>query len=99
MTVTIATDPPGAEVAFKALDDIKGDWIPLGTSPLKGVRAPLGMLHWRLTKSGFEPIEARLEVGTPAAAMGRPDVDARPIRLSPVGSEFARIERKRMLAR
>jgi pimeloyl-ACP methyl ester carboxylesterase/predicted Ser/Thr protein kinase len=91
MTVTIATDPPGADVAFKALDDVKSEWIPLGTSPLKGVRAPLGMLRWRITKSGFEPIEARLEVGPPAAAVGRPDVNARPIRLRPVGSEFARM--------
>jgi len=91
MTVTIATDPPGADVAFKAVDDVKGEWIPLGTSPLKGVPAPLGMLRWRITKSGFEPIEARLEVGPPAAAVGRPDVDARPIRLRPVGSEFARM--------
>ena len=91
MTVTIATDPPGADVAFKAMDDVKGEWIPLGTSPLKGVRAPLGMLRWRITKIGFEPIEARLEVGPPAAAVGRPDVDARPIRLRPVGSEFARM--------
>jgi len=91
MTVTIATDPPGADVAFKAVDDVKGEWIPLGTSPLNGVRAPLGMLRWRITKSGFEPIEARLEVGTPAAAVGRPDFDARPIRLRPVGSEFARM--------
>ena len=91
MTVTITTEPPGAEVAFKALDDVRGEWIPLGTSPLKGVRAPLGMLRWRITKKGFEPIEARLEVGPPAAAVGRPDVDARPIRLRPVGSEFARM--------
>jgi eukaryotic-like serine/threonine-protein kinase len=91
MTVTIATDPPGADIAFKALDDVKGKWIPLGRSPLKGVRAPLGMLRWRLTKSGFEPIEARLEVGPPAAAVGRPDVNARPIRLRPLGSEFARM--------
>jgi len=91
MTVTIATDPPGADVAFKALDDIKGEWIQLGTSPLRGVRAPLAMLRWRITKSGFEPIEARLEVGTPAAAVGRPDFNARPIRLRPIGSEFARM--------
>src|SRR5262249_37568727 len=38
MTVTIATDPSGADVAFKALDDVKGEWVPLGTSPLTGVR-------------------------------------------------------------
>jgi predicted esterase len=86
-TVTIATDPPGAAVALKAYDDIDGEWLPLGASPLTGVRAPLGMLRWRITKDGFEPLEARLEVGAPAAAVGRPDVDARPIRLRPLGSE------------
>ena len=89
--VTIATDPPGAEVAFKAYEDISGEWISLGTTPLKSVRAPLGQLRWRITKNGFEPLEARLEVGAPAAAAGRPDVDARPIQLRPVGSDVARM--------
>ncbi|HEY7912218.1 MAG TPA: SUMF1/EgtB/PvdO family nonheme iron enzyme, partial [Blastocatellia bacterium] len=89
--VTIATDPPGAEIAFKAYEDTGGEWVPLGTTPLESVRAPLGQLRWRITKDGFEPLEARLEVGAPAAAAGRPDVNARPIQLRPVGSEFARM--------
>jgi hypothetical protein len=89
--VTIATDPPGAAVAFKAYDDVGGEWLSLGTSPLKGVRAPLGQLRWRITKAGFEPLEARLEVGAPAAAVGRKDVDARPMRLRPTGSGHARM--------
>jgi predicted esterase len=89
--VTIATDPPGAEVAFKAYEDISGEWLSLGTTPLNGVRAPLGQLRWRLTKEGFEPFEARLEVGAPAAAAGRPDVNARPIRLRPVGGDVGRM--------
>ena len=83
--VTIATDPPGAEVMFKAYADVDGEWIPVGTSPLNAVRAPLGMLRWRIARAGFEPLEARLEVGAPAAAAGRPDVDARPIRLRRAG--------------
>ena len=91
MSVTLATDPPGAGVEFKAYDDIQGEWIALGTSPLKGVRAPLGMLRWRLTKPGYDPLEARLEVGTPAAAVGRPDVDAPPIRLRSAGSDLPRM--------
>ncbi|HVR28153.1 MAG TPA: protein kinase [Thermoanaerobaculia bacterium] len=89
--VTIATEPPGAAVAFRAYEDISGEWLSLGTTPLKSVRAPLGQLRWRITKEGFEPLEARLEVGAPAAAAGRPDVDAQPIRLRPVGSEPARM--------
>jgi dienelactone hydrolase len=84
-TVTIVTDPPGAEVMLKAYTDVAGEWTPLGTSPLEGVRAPLGMLRWRIVKEGFEPLEARLEVGTPAAAAGRPDFEARPLRLRRAG--------------
>jgi dienelactone hydrolase len=89
--VTLVTEPPGADLAFKAYDDIGGEWLPIGTSPLNGVTVPLGMLRWRITKSGFDPLEARLEVGTPAAAAGRPDVEARPIRLRPVGSGMGRM--------
>ena len=89
--VTITTDPPGAEVAFKAYEDVSGEWLPLGTTPLNGVRAPVGQLRWKITKSGFEPLEARLEVGAPAAAAGRPDVNAPPIRLRPVGSHIGRM--------
>ncbi len=99
-TVTIATDPPGAEVMLKAYTDVAGEWIRLGTSPLEAVRAPLGMLRWRISKEGFEPIEARLEVGTPAAAAGRPDFEARPIRLrrageGPAGAVFVPAGRAR----
>jgi eukaryotic-like serine/threonine-protein kinase len=90
-TVTVATDPPGADLAFKAYDDFHGEWLAIGRSPLNGIRVPLGMLRWRITKSGFDPLEARLEVGTPAAAVGRPDVDAKPIRLRPVGSDIGRM--------
>ncbi len=83
--VTIATDPAGAEVMFRAYADVDGEWNLLGPSPLNAVRAPLGMLRWKLAKGGFEPVEARLEVGAPAAAVGRPDFDARPIRLRKAG--------------
>ena len=89
--VTIVTDPPGADVAFKAYEDVSGEWIAFGTTPLNGVSAPVGQLRWRITKAGFEPLEARIEVGAPAAAAGRPDVSAPPIRLSPIGSDVGRM--------
>ena len=88
-TVTLKTDPPGADVALTAYDDFSGNWIPMGQSPLLAVTAPLGMLRWRITKPDFDPVEARFEVGAPAAAAGRPDVDAKPVRLRPVNGEFA----------
>jgi len=40
-------------------------------------------------KPGFDPIEARFEVGAPAAAAGRPDVEAKPLRLRPLNGDFA----------
>jgi dienelactone hydrolase len=83
--VTIASEPSEAGVMFKAYTEPDGEWIRLGTTPLNGVRAPLGMLRWKLVKAGFEPLEARLEVGLPAAAAGRPDFEARPIRLHRAG--------------
>jgi eukaryotic-like serine/threonine-protein kinase len=85
--VTIATDPPGADVMFKAYTDPEGEWIPLGTTPLHGVRAPLGMLRWRLVKAGYESMEARLEVGVPAAATNSPDSKAPAIRLYRPGED------------
>ena len=88
-TVTLRTDPPGADLALTAYDDLSGNWIPMGQSPLLAVNAPLGMLRWRITKPGFDPIEARFEVGAPAAAAGRPDVEAKPVRLRPVNGDFA----------
>jgi tRNA A-37 threonylcarbamoyl transferase component Bud32/dienelactone hydrolase len=88
-TVTLRTDPPGADVALTAYDDLSGNWIPMGHSPLLAVNAPLGMLRWRIMKPGFDPIEARFEVGAPAAAAGRPDVEAKPLRLRPVNADFA----------
>ena len=90
-TATLATDPPGAALAFKAYDDYAGEWLPIGSSPLNGVSVPLGMLRWKITKDGFDPLEGKIEVGTPAAAAGHPDVDAKPIRLRPVGSAVGRM--------
>jgi dienelactone hydrolase/predicted Ser/Thr protein kinase len=88
-TVTLRTDPPGGDVVFTAYDDLSGNWIPMGKSPLLAVRVPLGMLRWRITKPGFDPIEARFEVGGSAAAAGRPDVEAKPLRLRSVNGDFA----------
>ncbi|HEX8028761.1 MAG TPA: protein kinase, partial [Vicinamibacterales bacterium] len=87
--ISLSTEPAGADVSFKAYDDLDGPWVSIGTSPLSGVSVPGGPLRWRLTKAGFEPIEARLELETDAAAKDHPDEKARPIRLPPASGEFA----------
>jgi dienelactone hydrolase len=54
----IATDPPGATVSFKDYADPGAPWHTLGVTPLAGVRPPVGALHWRVTREGYEPVES-----------------------------------------
>src|SRR3954454_6182159 len=63
---TITTDPPGAEVAIRPYAARDGTWYLLGQSPLKGVRVPSAMLRFRISKAGYEPLEAGVTpVGPP----------------------------------
>ena len=50
------SDPPGADIAVRGYLS-KAEWIPLGTAPLQSVKVPFGSLRWRITKSGYEPLE------------------------------------------
>ena len=53
----LETTPPGVDVATKATSNPAGEWLPLGTTPLKGALVPFGYRRWRLTKDGYEPRE------------------------------------------
>ena len=49
------SDPPGAEVAIKGFLS-KNDWVSIGVTPVTA-RVPFGLLRWRITKPGYEPLE------------------------------------------
>jgi serine/threonine protein kinase/dienelactone hydrolase len=53
----LETTPQGVDVATKAYRDPAAEWLPLGTTPLKGALVPFGYRRWRLTKAGYEPRE------------------------------------------
>jgi dienelactone hydrolase len=53
----ITTEPPGAEVSIRNYSGAEGAWLPLGVTPLTGVRIPNGMLRFRITKPGYESLE------------------------------------------
>ncbi len=55
--VPITSDPPGADVAVHGYLSNR-DWIPIGTTPIKSATVPFGSLQWRVTKSGYAPLEA-----------------------------------------
>jgi predicted esterase len=53
-TVTIRTEPPGAEVSFRGYLDDPAVWHPLGASPAERLRLPATTLVFRAQRSGFE---------------------------------------------
>ena len=73
-SVSVRTEPAGAEVSIKDYLDVNGDWQPLGVSPIEGVRLPLAYYRWKIAKQGFQTVEA--------AAPNQRD----PIRLDPISA-------------
>ena len=55
---TVITDPPGADVAFSPYRSTSPTWFALGRTPLTGVRLPRGQIRVRVSKAGFQGIEA-----------------------------------------
>jgi hypothetical protein len=53
----IRTEPEGASVYVKDYGDAGAPWHFLGVTPIKDARPPVGALHWRVTKDGFETFE------------------------------------------
>ena len=62
--VAVESDPPGALVSYAAYGGTP-EWRPIGTTPLKDVRIPLGTLRIRAEKEGFTPVEDVLVFGAP----------------------------------
>ncbi len=57
MPFTLTTTPDGAEVSIKQYLDADGPWIPLGRTPLQGVRMPFGYYRVRIARAGYLPLE------------------------------------------
>ena len=56
--ISVETDPPGADVYVRDYADTDAEWQHLGQSPVEGVRIPLRYSRWRVTKEGYEELEA-----------------------------------------
>ncbi len=53
-TVSVETDPPGAEIFYRDNAALEAEWILLGSSPIIDSRLPRGGLRIRVEKEGFE---------------------------------------------
>jgi len=56
-TVTVASEPAGADVMWKPYADADVAWEPLGTTPVTAPRLPAVPLRLRVVKPGYAPIE------------------------------------------
>jgi eukaryotic-like serine/threonine-protein kinase len=51
--VSIDSSPSNADVYRRAYGDVNAPWVPVGRTPLKGARQPMGELIWKIEKPGF----------------------------------------------
>jgi dienelactone hydrolase len=54
----VLSTPPGADVYVRDYSDIHGPWEYLGKTPLQGNRLPLAFYAFKLSKDGYETVEA-----------------------------------------
>ena len=55
-STSINSQPEGADVSVSVIGG-DGTWLPLGRTPLKDIRVPRGVFHWRIEKAGFEKLD------------------------------------------
>jgi serine/threonine protein kinase/dienelactone hydrolase len=58
VTISIETEPPGAQISLKKYSAPDSEWEYLGTSPLNNIRLPMGIFRWKMEKEGYENVLA-----------------------------------------
>ncbi len=87
-TVTIESVPPGADISYASYGT-DARWRRIGSTPVKDVRIPIGLLRFKAEKPGFDPAED-VTSGIPAfslAASGSSPEGM--VRASPVRGNFS----------
>jgi eukaryotic-like serine/threonine-protein kinase len=58
LTISVHTDPQGADVYMKPYRADERAWEYLGPSPIEHLKIPFGLLRWKTSKQGYETTEA-----------------------------------------
>ena len=74
-SVSVISDPVGANVEWKPYSDLRGAWQELGRTPLQNLRLPAGPIRLRLTTPNYEPFECAFN-GPKAVVRLRPATHA-----------------------
>jgi formylglycine-generating enzyme required for sulfatase activity/dienelactone hydrolase/predicted Ser/Thr protein kinase len=56
-TLSLRTNPSGAEVRLRDYERPDGEWELIGRAPLRGVRVPRGFKRWKASLPGYEAVE------------------------------------------
>jgi dienelactone hydrolase len=56
--ISIETAPAEADISVKIYSAASQEWISLGRSPLENIQVPWANLRWKISKPGFEAVEA-----------------------------------------
>ena len=54
----LLSEPPGAEVAVRGMQETDQEWIVLGKTPLEPIDLPLAMLRFRVSLPGYATVES-----------------------------------------
>ena len=57
LSMSVETEPPGADVYVRNYADTDGEWRHWGLSPVEGVRLPLQSHRWRVSKKGYATVD------------------------------------------
>jgi eukaryotic-like serine/threonine-protein kinase len=81
LPIAVNTEPSGADVWVKGYGTPDTRWERLGSTPVQ-LRIPYAMMHWRITRSGYETFEGAPLSGASFAALAA-------LALDPAGSRPA----------
>jgi dienelactone hydrolase len=58
LRINVDSEPAGADVHMKVYKHPEAEWIRVGTTPIVGVRVPVGIFRWKFEKEGYATVEA-----------------------------------------
>src|SRR5262249_2789412 len=82
-SVTVHSEPAGAEVAWRPYADMKAAWQTLGRTPRAKSRIPAGPIRIRATMPGYVPVEVAVDR---VSSLGNLNLSAYNFRLERQGS-------------
>ena len=69
LSMSVETEPSGADVYVRGYADLNGEWRHLGVSPVEGVRLPLQSHRWRVSREDYVTVDRATWVPGPSNEM------------------------------